>query len=171
MFHLAIQVVFYMAFYLRNWLVLSFGMVGRMVGSCTGSQVILELLLNGTSPAAIVCQADEIIALGAIVAEELFDRRLPVVFLEVRDDPVLRASKFDTRRTLFGWKMLPELNAGRCLSSIVHLDNHDYWWQYIMARGRLCSLWCPRRGGAGMKVSHETKLDTWLCLVWLRTLD
>jgi len=51
-------------------------------GSCTGSQVILELLLNGTSPAAIVCQADEIIALGAIVAEELFDRRLPVVFLE-----------------------------------------------------------------------------------------
>ena len=51
--------------------------------------MILELLLNGTSPAAIVCQADEIIALGAIVAEELFDRRLPVVFLEVRDDPIL----------------------------------------------------------------------------------
>ena len=89
MFHLAIVAVFYMTFYLRNWLVLSFGMVGRMVGSCTGSQVILELLLNGTSPAAIVCQADEIIALGAIVAEELFDRRLPVVFLEVRDDPVV----------------------------------------------------------------------------------
>lgn len=59
--------------------------MGRMIGSCTGSQVILELLLNGTSPAAIVCQADEIIALGAIVAEELFDRRLPVVFLEVLD--------------------------------------------------------------------------------------
>ena len=89
MFHLAILAVSYMTFYLRIRLVLSFGMVGRMVGSCTGSQVILELLLNGASPAAIVCQADEIIALGAIVAEELFDRRLPVVFLEVRDDPVL----------------------------------------------------------------------------------
>ncbi|CAK9091026.1 Uncharacterized protein MTH_1421, partial [Durusdinium trenchii] len=52
-------------------------------GSCTGSQVILELLLNGASPAAIVlCQPDEIIALGAIVAEELFDRKLPVLCLE-----------------------------------------------------------------------------------------
>ena len=91
MFHLAIVAVFLhdrSFFQKRNWLVLSFGMMGRMIGSCTGSQVILELLLNGTSPAAIVCQADEIIALGAIVAEELFDRRLPVVFLEVRDDRI-----------------------------------------------------------------------------------
>lgn len=37
--------------------------------------------------------------------------------------------------------------AGRCISSIVHLDNHDYWWQYIIARGSLCYLWCSRRGG------------------------
>ena len=52
-------------------------------GSCTGSQVILELLLNGNSPAGIVlCQADEIIALGAIVAEELFSKKLPVLCLE-----------------------------------------------------------------------------------------
>jgi len=90
MFHLAIvAVLLHDLFFERNWLVLSFGTMGRMIGSCTGSQVILELLLNGTSPAAIVCQADEIIALGAIVAEELFDRRLPVVFLEVRDDRIL----------------------------------------------------------------------------------
>lgn len=84
MFHLAIVAVFLHDLVFLKELVepLSFGMVGRMLGSCTGSQVILELLLNGTSPAAIVCQADEIIALGAIVAEELFDRRLPVVFLE-----------------------------------------------------------------------------------------
>lgn len=60
---------------------------GGLGGSCTGSQVILELLLNGASPAAIVlCQPDEIIALGAIVAEELFDRKLPVLCLEARAD-------------------------------------------------------------------------------------
>lgn len=52
-------------------------------GSCTGSQVILELLLNGNAPAAIVlCHTDEIIALGAIVAEELFNKKLPVLCLE-----------------------------------------------------------------------------------------
>eukprot|EP00438_Fugacium_kawagutii_P013623 Skav229255 [mRNA] locus=scaffold2418:44184:48482:- [translate_table: standard] len=60
---------------------------GQLPGSCTGSQVILELLLNtSNSPAAIVLsQADEIIALGAIVAEELFDKKLPVICLEEAD--------------------------------------------------------------------------------------
>ena len=45
--------------------------------------MILELLLNGNAPAAIVlCHTDEIIALGAIVAEELFNKKLPVLCLE-----------------------------------------------------------------------------------------
>ena len=49
-------------------------------GSCTGSQVILELLLDDRTPAAIVLRRpDEIIALGVIVAEELFGLSLPVV--------------------------------------------------------------------------------------------
>ena len=49
-------------------------------GSCTGSQVILELLLGDQAPAAIVLRRpDEIIALGVIVAEELFGRSMPVV--------------------------------------------------------------------------------------------
>ncbi|CAE6926847.1 unnamed protein product [Symbiodinium natans] len=49
-------------------------------GSCTGSQVILELLLNGNGPAAIVLRdPDEIIALGAVVADEMFGIRLPVL--------------------------------------------------------------------------------------------
>ena len=52
-------------------------------GSCTGSQVVLELLLRGTAPAAILLrESDEIISLGAIVAEELFGvAPLPVVSL------------------------------------------------------------------------------------------
>ena len=51
-------------------------------GSCTGSQVVLELILSGRAPAAILLrQPDDIISLGAVVAEELFDASLPVVCL------------------------------------------------------------------------------------------
>ena len=51
-------------------------------GSCTGSAVLLELLLAGRGPAALVlAEPDEILSLGAIVAEELFGRSLPVVGL------------------------------------------------------------------------------------------
>ena len=52
-------------------------------GSCTGSQVVLELLLSGTAPAAVLLrERDEIISLGAIVAEELFGCvPMPIVVL------------------------------------------------------------------------------------------
>jgi predicted aconitase/predicted aconitase with swiveling domain len=49
-------------------------------GSCTGSSVLMEVILNGNGPAALVLeQADEILALGAIVAELVFGCSLPVV--------------------------------------------------------------------------------------------
>ena len=49
-------------------------------GSCTGSSVLMEVILNGNGPAALVLeQTDEILALGAIVAELVFGRALPVV--------------------------------------------------------------------------------------------
>ena len=42
-------------------------------GSCTGSQVMLELILNGKGPRAIVLRdVDSILCTGAIVAEEFF---------------------------------------------------------------------------------------------------
>ncbi|MDR6680606.1 cis-3-hydroxy-L-proline dehydratase [Pseudomonas oryzihabitans] len=51
-------------------------------GSCTGSAVLLELLLAGRGPAALLlAEPDEILSLGAIVAEELFGLSLPVVSL------------------------------------------------------------------------------------------
>ena len=51
-------------------------------GSCTGSQVVLELVLNGCAPAAIVmAQPDHIVALGVVIADELFGRSIPVVSL------------------------------------------------------------------------------------------
>lgn len=49
-------------------------------GSCTGSSVLLELILNGHGPAALILeQPDEILVLGAIVAELVFEHHLPVV--------------------------------------------------------------------------------------------
>lgn len=49
-------------------------------GSCTGSSVLMEIILNGHGPAALVLeQPDEILALGAIVAELVFGHQLPVV--------------------------------------------------------------------------------------------
>ncbi|MCO3308344.1 DUF521 domain-containing protein, partial [Pseudomonas aeruginosa] len=56
-------------------------------GSCTGSSVLLELILGGRAPAAILLrEPDEILALGAIVAEELFGRSLPIACLGERFD-------------------------------------------------------------------------------------
>ena len=51
-------------------------------GSCTGSQVMLELLLGDIAPAAILLrQPDVILALGVIVAEELFGKSIPLLSL------------------------------------------------------------------------------------------
>ena len=51
-----------------------------MLGSCTGSSVLLELILNGPAPAALVlAEPDEILTLGALVAEHVFDVQLPVL--------------------------------------------------------------------------------------------
>jgi predicted aconitase/predicted aconitase with swiveling domain len=52
-------------------------------GSCTGSGVLLQLILNGRAPAAVVvCEAEEILTLGALVAEVMFERSMPVLRVE-----------------------------------------------------------------------------------------
>ncbi|MBS1863928.1 MAG: DUF126 domain-containing protein [Actinobacteria bacterium] len=52
-------------------------------GSSSGSALLAEALRLGTAPAAIVLgRVDEIIALGAVVGEELYGRRCPVVSVE-----------------------------------------------------------------------------------------
>ena len=51
-------------------------------GSSSGSSVLLEAVRCGTAPAAIVMvEPDAIVALGAIVASELYDFTLPVVLV------------------------------------------------------------------------------------------
>jgi uncharacterized protein len=52
-------------------------------GSSSGSALLAEAVRLGTAPAAIVLgRVDEIIALGAIVGEELYGRLCPVVSVE-----------------------------------------------------------------------------------------
>ncbi|MCA1971060.1 MAG: aconitase family protein [Rhizobium sp.] len=48
-------------------------------GSCTGSAVLMQLILNGKAPAGMVfSQAEEILTLGVMVAEEMYGRSLPI---------------------------------------------------------------------------------------------
>jgi hypothetical protein len=64
-------------------------LAGRMLaipsgrGSCSGSGVLLELILNGHAPAAIIiCEREEILTLGALVAEVVFEQSIPVLRVE-----------------------------------------------------------------------------------------
>lgn len=55
-------------------------------GSCSGSMVLVELLLNGCAPAGLIFQEPEqIISLGAIVGRALFDKSIPVLILEEKE--------------------------------------------------------------------------------------
>ncbi len=55
-------------------------------GSSTTAQVLLEAVRAGTAPAAIVvAQADSFIALASIVADELYQRPIPIVQAEPAD--------------------------------------------------------------------------------------
>lgn len=69
-------------------------------GSCSGSGVMLELLLNGKGPKAMIfSRQEDILTLGVVVAEEIFGRSLPVVRLA--PDDFRRAVKCD-RLTIDG---------------------------------------------------------------------
>ena len=55
-------------------------------GSCTGSGILLELLLRKRSPAALVFQhADQILALGVMVARAMFGSSIPVLVISAED--------------------------------------------------------------------------------------
>jgi len=55
-------------------------------GSSTSSAVLMEGIRNGTAPAAIInYKVDPILALGAIIAEELYKKTMPVIILSLHD--------------------------------------------------------------------------------------
>ena len=52
-------------------------------GSSTASQVLLELILNGIAPRAIVLRnADAMVTVGALISQEVFDKFLPILCVE-----------------------------------------------------------------------------------------
>ncbi|TQN57324.1 DUF521 domain-containing protein [Agrobacterium tumefaciens] len=55
-------------------------------GSCTGSGVLLDLILTGRAPSALVfCEAEDVLTLGALVAAAMFGKPLPVLRLDAEN--------------------------------------------------------------------------------------
>lgn len=55
-------------------------------GSSTGSAVLMESIRAGTAPAAIInTKVDPVLALGAIVADEMYHKTVPVIVLSQED--------------------------------------------------------------------------------------
>lgn len=49
-------------------------------GSCSGSGVLLDMILAGKAPAALIfCEDEDVLTLGALVAREMFGRSLPIL--------------------------------------------------------------------------------------------
>ena len=64
-------------------------------GSCTGSSVLMELISNGHAPAALVlAEPDEILTLGVLVAQTIFERSLPVLCIGQEAFAALRGRAF-----------------------------------------------------------------------------
>lgn len=64
-------------------------------GSCSGSLVIFELLMNGHAPAALVFRHKEtILTLGVLIAGELFQRAIPVLHLDAAGFAALAETRF-----------------------------------------------------------------------------
>jgi predicted aconitase/predicted aconitase with swiveling domain len=64
-------------------------------GSCSGSGVLLELLLNGHAPRGLIfARNEEILTLGVLIAEELFGKTIPVVTLKPDDFEALLSANY-----------------------------------------------------------------------------
>lgn len=53
--------------------------IPRGRGSCSSSGILLEMIRTGTAPAAIVSiEAEGILAIGAVIGQELYGRSIPI---------------------------------------------------------------------------------------------
>jgi predicted aconitase/predicted aconitase with swiveling domain len=104
-------------------------------GSCSGSGALLELILNGHAPAAIVVsEREDILSLGALVAELMFQRSIPILQVErsvIQSLGVFRYARIaEQRLQVFrtppsdGWRP-DSAQTGRTDTSSVHLDPID----------------------------------------------
>jgi predicted aconitase with swiveling domain len=78
-------------------------------GSSSSSSVLAEAIRRGTAPTAIVlATSDPILAVGALVAEMLYDRTCPIAVLAADAHTRLAAARAATLRSLDG-KVLLEI--------------------------------------------------------------
>lgn len=64
-------------------------------GSCSGSGALLEMIMHGSAPAALVIERDDmILAVGAIIADELFGKSIPIVSVGSEGFARLRAASY-----------------------------------------------------------------------------
>ncbi|WP_433785827.1 cis-3-hydroxy-L-proline dehydratase [Pseudomonas frederiksbergensis] len=105
-------------------------------GSCTGSSVLMELISNGHAPAALVlAEPDEILTLGVLVAQTIFERSLPVLCIGREAFAALRGKAFarvdDASVTVFehlpgdAWQALDSPLQTQDPSAPIELTEHD----------------------------------------------
>ncbi|WP_122419419.1 aconitase X [Pseudomonas viridiflava] len=64
-------------------------------GSCTGSSVMMELISSGHAPAALIlAEVDEILTLGVLLAEMIYERSIPVISIGKEAFESLRGSYY-----------------------------------------------------------------------------
>ena len=95
-------------------------------GSCSGSGVLLQLAQNGKAPAAIIFrESEDILTLGAMIAERLFNKKIAILRLEPQIYEILseqKSAKIDGLKLFFSTSSIdlfqPDLN-------IMRLSNSD----------------------------------------------
>ncbi|MDP9689265.1 UNVERIFIED_ORG: putative aconitase/putative aconitase with swiveling domain [Pseudomonas mohnii] len=106
-------------------------------GSCTGSSVLMELISNGHAPAALVlAEADEILTLGVLVAQMIFERSLPVLCIGIEAFADLRGKAFaridSARLAVFdhipvdNWQPSETPTQARDTSTAIELSEFDH---------------------------------------------
>jgi len=105
-------------------------------GSCTGSSVLMELISNGHAPAALVlAEPDEILTLGVLVAQTIFERSLPVLCIGREAFAALRGKTFarveGTTLSLFehlpgdAWEASDSPLPSTEIAAAIELTEHD----------------------------------------------
>lgn len=57
-------------------------------GSSSASSVLAEMIRKGTAPSALVlARPDAVLVLGAVVAQELYDRTMPIMTADLKELP------------------------------------------------------------------------------------
>ena len=95
-------------------------------GSCSGSGVLLQLAQNGNAPAALIFrETEDILTLGAMIAERLFDKNIAVLRLVPKIYNLLseeKSAKIDNLKLHFSNTII---NLFQPAIDEIHLSNSD----------------------------------------------